>query len=107
VWVRASTGGRLAPGGANGRTTGLGAGARAREERPRAGFYGRMRSVRHQGGHDDYSRTRGEVAGWPATCAAPAAYGAPRAVRRPVDLRHLAQPTCHGRNGCASAGTAQ
>jgi hypothetical protein len=38
---------------------------------------------------------------WPATCAAPAANGAPRAVHRPVDLRHLARPTCHERHGCA------
>jgi hypothetical protein len=29
---------------------------------------------------------------WPATCAALAANGAPRAVRRPVDQRHLARP---------------
>jgi hypothetical protein len=36
---------------------------------------------------------------WPATCAAPAANGAPRAVRRPVDQRHLAWPTCHRRHG--------
>jgi hypothetical protein len=36
---------------------------------------------------------------WPATCAAPAANGAPRAVRRPVDKRHLAWPTCHGWHG--------
>jgi hypothetical protein len=105
--VRASNGGRFAPGGANGRTAGLGAGARAREERLGAGFYGRRRSVRGQGGHDDDSRTRGEVAGWPATCVAPAANGAPRAVRRPVDLRHLTRPTCHGQHGCAPAGAAQ
>jgi hypothetical protein len=44
---------------------------------------------------------------WPATCAAPAANGAPRAVRWSVDQRHLAQPTCHGRHGCAPAGAAQ
>jgi hypothetical protein len=29
---------------------------------------------------------------WPATCAAPAANGAPRAVRQPVDQRHLVRP---------------
>jgi hypothetical protein len=34
----------------------------------------------------------GRSTAWPATCAAPAATGAPRAVRRPVDQRHLAQP---------------
>jgi hypothetical protein len=93
-------------GGANGGRRGSVAGARAREERPGVGFYGRMRSVRGQGGHDDDSRTRGEVAGWPATCAAPAANGAPRAVRRPVDLRHLARPTCHERHWCSLAGAA-
>jgi hypothetical protein len=105
--VRVSTGGRFAPGGANGGTAGLGAGARARKERPGAGFYGRRRSVRVQGGHDDDSRMLGEVAGWPTTCAAPAANGVPRAVRRPVDLRHQARPTCHGRHECAPAGAAQ
>jgi hypothetical protein len=105
--VRASTGGRFALGGANGRMAGFGAGARAHEEQPGAGFYGHRRSVRVQGGHDDDSRTLGEVAGWPATCAATAANGAPRAVRRLVDLRHLAWPTCHGRHGCAPSGAAQ
>jgi hypothetical protein len=103
--VRVSTGGKFAPGGANGGTARLGAGAR--EERLGAGFYGRKRSVSCQGGHDDDSHMRGEVAGWPTTCAAPTANGAPRAVRRPVDLRHLARPTCHGRHGCAPAGAAQ
>jgi hypothetical protein len=86
-------------GGANGGRRGSVAGARAREERPGAGFYRRRRSVRGQGGHGDDSHTCGEVAGWPATCVAPAANGAPRAVRRPVDRRHLARPTCHGRHG--------
>jgi hypothetical protein len=86
-------------GGANGGRRGSVAGARAREERPGAGFYRCMRSVRGQGGHDDDSRMRGEVAGRPTTCAAPAANGAPRAVRRPVDRCHLARPTCHGRHG--------
>jgi hypothetical protein len=105
--VRASTGGRFAPGGANGGTAGLRAGACARKERPGAGFYGRRRSVRGQGGHDDDLRTHGEVVGWPATCTAPAANGAPRVVRRPVYLRHLARPTCHGRHECAPAGAAQ
>jgi hypothetical protein len=39
-------GGRPAPGGANGGRRGSVAGARARKERPRAGFYRRWRSVR-------------------------------------------------------------
>jgi hypothetical protein len=34
----------------------------------------------------------GRPRAWPVTCAAPAANGAPRAVRRPADQRHLAQP---------------
>jgi hypothetical protein len=41
----------------------------------------------------------GEATAWPATCVAPAANGAPRAVHRPVDWRHLARSTCHGRHG--------
>jgi hypothetical protein len=44
---------------------------------------------------------------WPATCAAPAAIGTPRAVRRPVDWRHLARSTCHGRHGGAPTVAAQ
>jgi hypothetical protein len=85
--------------GANGGTAGLEAGARAREERSGAGLYARGRSVGGRWGHDGGSRTRGEAGAWPATCAAPAANGVPRAVRRPVDQRHLARPTCHGRHG--------
>jgi hypothetical protein len=42
---------------------------------------------------------RGEATAWSATCVAPAANGAPRAVCRPVDWRHLARSTCHGRHG--------
>jgi hypothetical protein len=34
----------------------------------------------------------GRPRAWPVTCAAPAANGTPRAVRRPADQRHLAQP---------------
>jgi hypothetical protein len=34
-------------------------------------------------------------------CAAPAANGTPRTVRRSADLRHLALPTCHGRDVAA------
>jgi hypothetical protein len=41
---------------------------------------------------------------WPATCAAPAANGTPRAVRRPADPRHLAQPLAtDGTHGCSPA----
>jgi hypothetical protein len=42
-----------------------------------------------------------------ATCVTPAANGAPRAVRRPVDWRHLARSTCHGRHGVVPAVAAQ
>jgi hypothetical protein len=34
----------------------------------------------------------GRPRAWPTTCAAQAANGAPRAVRRPTDQRHVAQP---------------
>jgi hypothetical protein len=40
-------------------------------------------------------------------CAALAANGAPRAVRRPVDWRHLERSTCHGCHGEAPAIAAQ
>jgi hypothetical protein len=40
-------------------------------------------------------------------CVAPAANGAPRAVRQPVDWRHLARSTCHERHGGAPAIAAQ
>jgi hypothetical protein len=43
-------------------------------------------------GHTGATCTRGEAGAWPATCATPAANGVPRAVRRPVDQRHLARP---------------
>jgi hypothetical protein len=40
----------------------------------------------------------------PVTCAAPAANGTPRAVRRPADSRHLAPPLAtDGTHGCSSA----
>jgi hypothetical protein len=44
---------------------------------------------------------------WPATCVAPASNGAPRVVRRPVDWRHLARSTYHGRHGEVPAVAAQ
>jgi hypothetical protein len=44
---------------------------------------------------------------WPAMCVAMAANGAPRAVRQPVDWRHLARSTCHGRHGEVPAVAAQ
>jgi hypothetical protein len=41
---------------------------------------------------------------WPATCTAPAANGTPRAVRRPADPRHLAQPLAtDGTHECSLA----
>jgi hypothetical protein len=44
----------------------------------------------------------GESRAWPATCAAPAANGTPRTVRRPADSRHLAPPlSTDGTHGCS------
>jgi hypothetical protein len=46
----------------------------------------------------------GRPRAWPTTCAAPAANGAPRAVRRPADQRHLAQPLAtDGTHECSPA----
>jgi hypothetical protein len=46
----------------------------------------------------------GRPRAWPATCAAPAANGTPRAVRRPADRRHLAQPLAmDGTHECSPA----
>jgi hypothetical protein len=58
-------------------------------------------------GHAGDTRMRGETTAWPATCVAPAANGAPRAVRRPVYWCHLARSSCHGhhlaRSSCSAA----
>jgi hypothetical protein len=44
----------------------------------------------------------GRPRSWPAMCATPAANGTPRAVRRPADSRHLAQPLAtDGTHGCS------
>jgi hypothetical protein len=46
----------------------------------------------------------GRPRAWPATCAAPAANGAPWAVRRPADQHHLAQPLAtDGMRECSPA----
>jgi hypothetical protein len=46
----------------------------------------------------------GRTRAWLATCAAPTANGTPRAVRRPADPRHLAQPLAtDGTHGCLPA----
>jgi hypothetical protein len=46
----------------------------------------------------------GRPRAWPATCAAPTANGTPRAVRRPADQRHLAQPLAtDGTHECSLA----
>jgi hypothetical protein len=46
----------------------------------------------------------GRSRAWLATCAAPAANGAPRAVRRPADQRHRAQPLAmDGTRECSPA----
>jgi hypothetical protein len=86
-------------GGANGGTAVARADARAREERP-GNAYKRARGRLGVGGVTPVPLAHVERPGaWPVTCAAPAANGAPRAVRRPVDQRHLARPTCHGQHG--------
>jgi hypothetical protein len=46
----------------------------------------------------------GRPRAWPVTCAAPTANGAPQAVRRSVDQRHLAQPLAtDGTHECSPA----
>jgi hypothetical protein len=45
----------------------------------------------------------GRSKAWPATCAAPAANGTLRTVRRPADSSHLAPPLAtNGTHGCSS-----
>jgi hypothetical protein len=73
----------------------LGVDARAHEERPGLA-YKRGGGRLGLGGVTPVPLARVERLGaWPATCAAPAANGAPWAMRRPVDQRHLARPSCH------------
>jgi hypothetical protein len=84
----------------------LGADAHAREGRPGLA-YKRAGGRLGRWGHTGATCMRGEAGAWLAMCAAPTANGAPLAVRRPVDQRHLARPTCHGRHGCALASAAQ
>jgi hypothetical protein len=68
------------------------AGARAREGRPGLA-YKRGGGRFGVGGVTPVPLARvGRPGAWSATCAAPAANGVPRAVRRPADQRHLAQP---------------
>jgi hypothetical protein len=46
----------------------------------------------------------GRPRAWPATCAAPVANGAPQAVHRPANQRHLAQPLAtDGTHECSPA----
>jgi hypothetical protein len=70
----------------------LSGGARALEAGPRNGLYTRGRSVRASGVTPVTHARVERVTAWPAMCAAPAANGVPRAVRRPVDWCHLARP---------------
>jgi hypothetical protein len=74
------------------RTTAARVGTRAREGRPGLAYKQAGRSV-GVGRNVPVPLARvGRPRAWPATCAAPAANGTPRAVRRPADQRHLAQP---------------
>jgi hypothetical protein len=80
------------------------AGARAREGRPGLA-YKRGGGRFGVGGVTPVPLARvGRPGAWPATCAAPAANGAPQAVRRPADQRHLAQPLAtDGTSECSPA----
>jgi hypothetical protein len=77
---------------------------RAREGRPRLAYKRAGRSV---GIGRDVSVPLARVGrprAWPVTCAAPAANGAPWAVRRPADQHHLAQPlSTDGTRECSPA----
>jgi hypothetical protein len=75
---------------------------RAREGRPGLAYKRSGRSV-GVGRNVSVPLARvGRTRAWPATCAAPAA--TPRAVRRPADQRHLAQPLAtDGMHECSPA----
>jgi hypothetical protein len=97
--VRASTGGRCAPAAPMAERRWLGL-MRVRARSDRGLAYKRTGGQLGVGGVTPVPLAHVERPGaWPATYAAPAAIGAPRVVRRPVDQRHLARPTCHGRHG--------
>jgi hypothetical protein len=90
VGVRASTGGRFAPGSANGGRRGSVADARAREERSGAGFYRRWRSVRGSWGQPRRRCTRGVASKVRRRVAERRPNGKRRLARRRVESSHLA-----------------
>jgi hypothetical protein len=96
VGVRASTGGRSAPGGANGGRRGSVGDARALEERPRAGFYRHWRSVRGSWGQPRRRCTRGVGSKARRRAAERRPNGEWRLTRRRVGNNHLA-PSKHSR----------
>jgi hypothetical protein len=74
------------------RTTAARVETRVREGRPGLAYKRSGRSV-GVGRNVQVPLARvGRPRAWPTTCTAPAANGTPRAVRRPADQRHLAQP---------------
>jgi hypothetical protein len=77
---------------------------RAREGRPGLAYKGVGMSV-GAGRNVPVPLARvGRPRAWPATCAALAANGTPRAVRRPADQRHLTQPLAtNGTHECSPA----
>jgi hypothetical protein len=77
---------------------------RAREGRPGLAYKRAGRSV-GVGRNVPVPLARvGRPRAWPATCAALAANGTPRAVRRPTDQRHVAQPLAtNGTHECSPA----
>jgi hypothetical protein len=102
--VRKATGRWFPPSGGNGRQRRLGWKRACARGRPGLAYKRAGRSVGV--GRDvpvPLARV-GRPRAWPATCAAPAANGAPRAVRRPADQRHLAQPLAtDGTHECSPA----
>jgi hypothetical protein len=86
------------------RTAAARLGTRAREGRQGLVYKRAGRSVGVGGNVPAPLGRVGRSRAWPTTCAAPAANGMPRAVRRPADPRHLAQPLAtDGTHGCSPA----
>jgi hypothetical protein len=101
--VRAATGRGFTPGGANGGRRWLGR-KRVRTRDGRGWLISAWEVSWGRWGHAGATCTRGKAGAWPVMCAAPAANGAPRAVRRPADQRHLAQPLAtDGTSECSPA----
>jgi hypothetical protein len=86
------------------RTAAARAGTRAREERRGLAYKRAGRSVGVGRNVLVPLGRLGRSRAWPATCAAPAANGTPRAVRWPADPRYLAQPLAtDGTHECSPA----